>query len=264
MEEALPMRAFRILALGALTALLVSSPVGAITFGQPDGADHPNVGAMIVVGSGGQRFAVCSGTLVSPRVFLTASHCTAVLAERGLGDHDVYVSFDEVIDGSSTLFRGTAHTNPLYTGGPESDPHDVGVIVLDDPIVGIAPAHLPTARLLDGLALKSQRFVAVGYGQVRDIKTKGSSSLGDAGSRFAVEQGFRSLTRAWLNLSMNPSIGNGGTCYGDSGGPHFLGTSDVVVAVTVSGDRWCRATDVDYRVDTDESRAFLAGFVALP
>jgi len=63
---------------------------------------------------------------------------------------------------------------------------------------------------------------------------------------------------------MNPSVGSGGTCYGDSGGPHFVGSSDVVVAVTVTGDVNCRATDVDYRVDTDESRAFLSEFVTLP
>ena len=31
-----------------------------------------------------------------------------------------------------------------------------------------------------------------------------------------------SLNKAWLELSMNPSTGNGGTCFGDSGGPHFL------------------------------------------
>ena len=68
----------------------------------------------------------------------------------------------------------------------------------------------------------------------------------------------------WLNLSMNPSTGNGGTCYGDSGGPHFLGTSQVVVAITVTGDAPCRATDVDYRTDTPSARAFLATYVSLP
>jgi hypothetical protein len=174
------------------------------------------------------------------------------------------VTFDPLADASATLVRGTAHTNPLYTGGPESNPHDVGVIVLDEPVGGIAPAHLPTANLLDSLDLKTQRFVTVGYGTVGDDKTKGGQTFAFDGTRRWVDQGFRSMTRAWLNLSMNPSTGSGGTCYGDSGGPHFLGSSDVVVAVTVTGDRYCRATDVDYRVDTAESRAFLAGFVALP
>jgi hypothetical protein len=61
---------------------------------------------------------------------------------------------------------------------------------------------------------------------------------------------------------MNVSTGDGGTCYGDSGGPHYLG--NVVVAVTVTGDAYCKATDKDYRVDTSQARAFLAGYLTLP
>ena len=61
---------------------------------------------------------------------------------------------------------------------------------------------------------------------------------------------------------MNQATGNAGTCYGDSGGPHFLG--DTVVAVTVTGDRWCKSTDKSYRVDTPWARDFLADFVSLP
>jgi secreted trypsin-like serine protease len=48
------------------------------------------------------------------------------------------------------------------------------------------------------------------------------------------------------------SIGDGGTCYGDSGGPHFLGgvESNLIVSVTVTGDAMCRASDKTYRIDT--------------
>ncbi|HXI81633.1 MAG TPA: trypsin-like serine protease [Verrucomicrobiae bacterium] len=257
------MRAFRTLALAAIAILAISAPANAITFGQLDGNGHPNVGAMVLLDENGDPGLVCSGTLISPTVFLTASHCTAFLPEIGVDAHDVYVTFDPVVGPGATLYRGTAHTNPLY-GGPESDPHDVAVIVLDEAPAGITPAHLPTANLLDQLDLKSQRFVTVGYGVARDDKTKGPASLFFDATRRSVDQGFRSMTKAWLNLSMNPSVGSGGTCYGDSGGPHFVGSSDVVVAVTVTGDVNCRATDVDYRVDTDESRAFLSEFVTLP
>jgi hypothetical protein len=49
-----------------------------------------------------------------------------------------------------------------------------------------------------------------------------------------------------------PSTGSGGTCYGDSGGPHFLGgvESNLIVSITVTGDAMCRATDKTYRLDT--------------
>ena len=68
---------------------------------------------------------------------------------------------------------------------------------------------------------------------------------------------------------MNPLKGSGGTCFGDSGGPHFAGTGGQtypgkVVALTVTGDAACRSTDVDYRLDTASARAFLGDFVNLP
>lgn len=62
---------------------------------------------------------------------------------------------------------------------------------------------------------------------------------------------------------MNPSTGDGGACYGDSGGPHF-GNTSVIAAITVTGDAWCRATDVDYRMDTESARSYLSQFVTLP
>jgi hypothetical protein len=37
-----------------------------------------------------------------------------------------------------------------------------------------------------------------------------------------------------------------------------------VVALTVTGDSVCRATDVDYRLDTPSARDFLRQFVTLP
>ena len=52
----------------------------------------------------------------------------------------------------------------------------------------------------------------------------------------------------------------GGTCYGDSGGPHFNAAGEVV-SVTVTGDRWCRSTDKTYRMDTADAQDFLAQFL---
>jgi hypothetical protein len=65
---------------------------------------------------------------------------------------------------------------------------------------------------------------------------------------------------------MQPSTGDGGTCYGDSGGPHFLGgvESDLIVSTTITGDAMCRATDKTYRLDTTSARDFLDDFVTLP
>jgi len=75
---------------------------------------------------------------------------------------------------------------------------------------------------------------------------------------------LNSINPAWLRISMNPSTGNGGTCYGDSGGPNFLGTTNIVAATTITGDAICRSTNVTYRLDTPSARAFLGQFVTLP
>lgn len=260
----------RILAVVTMMALLLAVVplTQAITFGQPDGDNHPNVGAMIVLEPDGNLYLYCSGTLIAPSVFLTASHCTAAAAAYGAEPGDVFVTFDPVWDpDTSTLHSGTYDINPSY-GHDTHDPGDIAVIILNKPVRRMEPASLPPARLLDdmkkGQELKGQEFVAVGYGTLRDNKTGGPHALGDYGERYYAEQTFSALKPYWLQLSMNPSTGDGGTCYGDSGGPHFLGDSNMVVSLTVTGDAWCRATDVTYRLDTDSARSYLSQFVDLP
>jgi hypothetical protein len=249
----------------ATAALALTGSALAITFGQLDGNRHPNVGALIYENEDGERGILCSGTLIEPDVFLTASHCTAFLESIGVEPDDVWVTFDPTFDEASPLLPGTYHTNPLFGASPAfSDTFDIAVVKLDAPAAGITPASLPTFNQLDGMALKNQRFVAVGYGTVREDKRKGPASLFFDGQRRFAEQSFNALGKTWLHLSMNPSTGSGGTCFGDSGGPHFIGTSDVVASITVTGDRFCRATDVTYRVDTASARAFLDDFVDLP
>jgi hypothetical protein len=261
----------------AAALILAAAPSGAITFGQPDGDRHPYVGALLadyVPASPGPD-VLCSGTLIGADVFLTAGHCTSVLEEFGISEF--WVTFDPAYDEGAAgpptgSFTGTYITHPdLGFSGPGglSDPHDLAVVLLDD-APGIAPAQLPTKGLLDELRasseLRSATFTAVGYGAVREDKTGGPHALfGDGVRRFATPS-FASLLAAWLNLSQQPSTGDAGTCFGDSGGPHFLGgeTSNLLVSITVTGDAQCRATDRTYRLDTASARDFLGEFVELP
>jgi hypothetical protein len=147
----------------------------------------------------------------------------------------------------------------------------VAVIVLDA-APGIAHANLPTLGLLDELKkdhlLNDTLFTAVGYGTVRETNHTGWQGILDNLDRNRVDQEFLSLTGAWLTNSMNLATGNGGTCYGDSGGPHFIHLNgvetNIVVSVTVTGDANCKATDKTYRVDTEAARNFLKDYVTLP
>jgi len=263
-----------------VAACLVFAPsAGAITFGQLDGNTHPNVGALFadwdpeVPGPD----LLCSGTLISPTVFLTASHCTDFLPEVGVDPDEVFVSFspDAANDDGSFLtgaqqLPGTYHTHPQFGPGGDSDPHDVAVVVLDSPYNGAQPASLPALNELGRKKnLLGSRYTAVGYGDVREIKQSGPNAFFFDGQRRFATQGFTTLTKVWLKLTMQPTKGNGGTCFGDSGGPHFAGTGSQtypgeVVALTVAGDSACRSTDLDYRLDTASARAFLGDFVNLP
>ena len=73
-------------------------------------------------------------------------------------------------------------------------------------------------------------------------------------------ESFNSLNTGYLRLSQNPSLGDGGACYGDSGGPNFLsvGGQQILVAITITGDAVCRATNVVYRLDIPTAQEFLA------
>jgi secreted trypsin-like serine protease len=266
---------------GAAVLLVLASlalnvgTAGAITFGQPDGERHPNVGALLAdwdPDSPGPDI-LCSGTLIAPTVFLTAAHCTASLEADGITE--VWVTFASDYDEDATspagLIAGTPVSHPDFGTGGASDTHDIAVVLLDEAAAGITPAELPTAGLLDQLKashqLRSQTFTAVGYGTVREEKTGGPHGfLESDGVRMYALQSALNLEKAWLLLSMQPSTGNGGTCYGDSGGPHFLGgeTSNLLVSITITGDAMCRATDKTYRVDTAAAREFLGRFVTLP
>jgi hypothetical protein len=57
----------------ALLSLLASTiSVAAITDGDLDGDDHPNVGLMIAKDAAGNPMWRCSGTLLSPTIFVSS------------------------------------------------------------------------------------------------------------------------------------------------------------------------------------------------
>jgi V8-like Glu-specific endopeptidase len=81
--EVTTMRKKVVVVLAVLAILVVAvAPVGAITDGEPDNNRHPYVGLMVAFDDDGNRLWRCSGTLVSPTVFLTAGHCTRRPAPR--------------------------------------------------------------------------------------------------------------------------------------------------------------------------------------
>lgn len=262
--------------------LVIPARLGAITYGFVDSTgSFGNVGAFIVKSpSTGNIYPICSGTLIAPDVFLTASHCTAYfegsLAPLG---YTAWVSFDSPIPfgdlttGLTQIIPVTqVVTNPSYNW-VQSDPGDIAVLLVSpSDTLGIVPATLPWANQLDVLAaqngLKGTVYTVVGYGLQDRVVGGGVPYFQDVNPipRMYAFASFNAINDAWLRLSQNPATGDGGACFGDSGGPNFLTIDGVrtLVAITITGDAVCRATNVVYRLDTAPARAFLAPYVALP
>lgn len=238
-------------------------PVAAITWGQPD-TEHTNVGAMVIDRPEYGLDQLCSGTLIHPRVFLTAGHCTAYLEVMGI--ETVWVNFDQyAFNGATLLNVEQVITHPDYWFGPYSNPHDVGVLILEEPVLNIAPAILPEEGFLD--ALKNEglmrqgsngaKFTLVGYGGT--LAWPPPDITYDRQRQYSISE-YQVLLKYWLRMSQNQATGDGGTCAGDSGGPAFWTEPDgteILVGISSWGDTNCIATGFNYRVDTPDTLDFI-------
>ena len=268
----------------ALLTLVGSS--GAITGGQLDGNGHPNV-AMIVFYQPDGRFR-CSATLVSPTVLVTAAHCTDGVRGKVIATFDSVAptptprAADDSGDGTSSVgysapvtgwVTGTPHAHPLWDGELQlNDLHDVGVVVLDAPYGAAAPAALAPRNYLAGLAsgnggLSKQTFTVVGYGVFFEKPTEGPQKptvVADRTRRVADAVG-QNISSQVLKLAENQkdSRADGGSCFGDSGGPVFH--QGLLVGDTSFGaSQFCRSAGGYYRLDTDDARMFLDDYVNVP
>lgn len=250
----------------AVVVLMVMGvqPVLAITWGEPD-TTHTNVGAMVVDWPDYGPYQVCSGTLIHPRVFLTAGHCTS--GWEGTGVTTFWVNFDEYALNAATLLDvEQVITHPDYNWGPTSNPHDVGALVLAQPVEGIDPATLPDEGFLKELKKDGQlrqgsagaKFTVVGYGATLDWPPPDTYY---EDKRQSAESEFQALLKSWLLMSQNQATGDGGTCFGDSGGPAFWtdpNTGDeILVGITSWGDAVCVASGFNYRVDIPDTLGFI-------
>jgi hypothetical protein len=244
---------FLAFAIAIVMALALFTPVAAITNGKPDGDDHPYVGLLVFDSAPDTPGWRCSGALIAPTVVLTAGHCTdgAVAAriwmyEDVTYDHVPFPLYPYGGPGSGAV-EGTAYTNPDYRVGnpygggnglPAFSFRDVGVVVLDEPIVMDHYAKLPDAGLVDTLKSKT-KVDFVGYGVSEQLKTypgqpPRSRWTGPRIRMYAPSElvsGKFIHSPEYMRLALNPGGGSGGTCFGDSGGPDLLGGTRTVLAV---------------------------------
>jgi len=230
--------------------------------------EHPFVGLAVFYDATGEFSHRCSGSLLSPSVFLTAGHCVdGVTSARVYFQQDAGAHFDPVLGiDPVTGYPEACFTQPCQTshqlhnyGYPAGFPEtkDAGLVILDSPITLSEYGVLAAAGSLDALATRRGQqqltFTASGYG----LSYINPHFVASFRERLMVQSklvNLRSALTGGFNLqtSANPGIG-GGTCFGDSGGPVFYGgfSSNVIVGVTSFGlsREVCAGVDFAYRTD---------------
>lgn len=271
----------------------------AITDGELDNGRHPYVGLMVAQTEDGAPLWRCSGTLMSSTVYMTAGHCTedpaehveiwfadgpiatdpaylAALAEGSTpGEACEIVRTDGLDTGTGYPCEGDASGTP-YTH-PDYDPdafylHDLGVVVLDEPYTSSTYGVLPQPGQLDALETQRGRqdvtFTAVGYGLQKSFPDAASWKDEALRVRMVSYPRLIQINNGYVgdfSILLSNNAHTGGTCFGDSGGPNFIGDSNVVGGVTSFGKNGnCAGTGGVYRVDQPDDLAWLATFGLYP
>jgi V8-like Glu-specific endopeptidase len=259
----------------AVTALVVTliAPAGAVTNGELDGGGHPHV-VLILMEENGEPAYRCSGTLIAAEYVLTAGHCAGAPGEfsgmRVFTESDVDNGNNNYpFEGPNSVEAVDWEAHPLYPDAPFFV-HDVGMIKLAEPIDLDEYGVLPEPNVLDGY--KAQRglnklsFTAVGYGLQQSFPDASSwKTQADRVRYVAYPKLIQINTPGFtgdFSLLLSNNHSTGGTCFGDSGGPNFLGDSNVVAGVTSFGlNPTCAGTGGVFRIDRQNVLDFIKDFM---
>lgn len=266
-----------ILAVLALTASSVA-PAAAIRYGTNDGNDHPYVGLMVAQAANGNPLWRCTGTLLSERVFLTAGHCVDAPAAHveiwfSAGPEPLGTGYPAEADNRCEGITGYPCTGDVG-GTPSSHPqwdsshfwlHDLGVVTLDTDMPMSTYGTLPSLHELDSMhAGTDSWFTAVGYGL--------QAAFPDAAGWKDQFKRIRKVANPWLIQINTPFTGDvflqvtdnaasGGTCFGDSGGPNFVGSTTTIAGVnSFVYNSQCAGWSGVYRIDQADDLEWLATF----
>lgn len=251
------------------------SIASAVTDGELDGDGHPHVVLLLMEVGGAPAFR-CSGTLISPTVLLTAGHCTSNYPDEPYTGMRIFTESD-VQAGIGTTnnypYGGGKYSveakswaaHPLYETGPFYL-HDVGVVVLKKPVNLGTYGTLPSTNQWDTLAPGADtRFTAVGYGRQESFPDAASWKTEASRTRYVAYPYLMQINTGFTgdySLLLSNNAHSGGTCFGDSGGPNFLGDSNIVAGITSYGlNSTCAGTGGVFRTDRQNVLDFVNSFL---
>ncbi len=248
--------------IAVLAALTAVGSALAVVGGSPDNGAHPYVGAAIQAVNGGHE--LCSGSLVSATVFVTAAHCFPDGSTVQVTFDEVAVNPDRTINSAATFYTGTVHNDPGFCLGCGPgligfDTNDIAVIVLDGqgaPQPQSRYAQLPAIGQVDTLPNRQQVEI-VGYGVQAFAPPKTPAVFGTRQDATATVIG--KFGTEYLKLSDDP-----GACFGDSGGPDLLPGTDIVLVSENSytaGNPICNGVSYAERLDTSAAQEFINSFL---
>lgn len=234
--------------LAALLAIGVG-PAGAITGGRPDGNGHSFVGMVVTFDASGDPLELCSGTLISQRVFVTAGHCTDGATSA------------EIWFGAGPLENADPHVSgtPTTVGDYAPITHDLGAVVLDEPYdPGSSLPSLPSVNQLD--ALKTRRghqqetLTTVGYGMEKSSPSPVEGKNVQDFTRMVAKPKLVQIDGGQagdFGIVLSANAHTGGVCFGDSGGPDLTDANDLAaITVGVKGTT-CSGNSLSLRLDRD-------------
>jgi hypothetical protein len=250
-----------IIAVAAVALVGSAAPAAAVLYGQPDDNAHPYVGVVRFFDADGTYLWRCSGTLISPTVFLTAGHCTDGTATAEVWFSETAPSTAEVLSGDYEHgVTGTTYTYPGFDFETSLDTGDVGIVVLDQPVELSRYGDLPMAGEVDTLE-KHQLLTIVGYG-IQDVRPAQIAEVIRLTATVKLVNDTSGYSGGFnLHLSSNNGVPHrGGLCFGDSGGPVLLG--DTVLAVNsfvLNGN--CAGSGFSFRIDRPEILEWIKSFL---
>ena len=147
--------------------------------------------------------------------------------------------------------------------------HDVGVVTLCTPVARATYGVLPSVNQLDALATRrgaqDVTFTAVGYGGQKSFPDAASFQNSFLKIRMVATPKLNQINTGFtgnFSLLLSNNAHTGGTCFGDSGGPNFLGGSNIVAGVTSFGINGnCAGTGGVFRLDRQNVLDFVNSFL---